>query len=208
MPPVANVWGWMILRVAGITVEVQGKERLRELVPRVMVINHLSTLDIFWTASIIPVHSMGVAKKEFLWFPFFNLALWGSGSVFLDRGNREKAVASLKKVAAEIKRKNATVFIAPEGTRSLTGETQEFKKGAFRLALEAEVPVYPVVASGPYELMPKPAWFPKPGKILIKCLAPVDTSDWSEENLSEKIQEVRQAMIVARKELDEVRHSA
>lgn len=72
-----------------------------------------------------------------------------SKSIFLDRGNRESAVKQAKKAAQDIHDKKQSVFIFPEGTRNDSGTNTllPFKKGAFYMATQAQVPIIPIVVS-------------------------------------------------------------
>jgi 1-acyl-sn-glycerol-3-phosphate acyltransferase len=79
--------------------------------------------------------------------PIFGNALEAGGFIAIDRRNRHAALRSLEKARALLA-SGTHVWIAPEGTRSRTGELLPFKKGAFYLALEARLPILPVTLVG------------------------------------------------------------
>lgn len=112
------------------------------------------------TCSIFPKRASMVAKKELQWVPLFGQFLTASGSVFLDRSNNAMAVKSLAAAGRSIKTRGTSLWLFPEGTRSLSRENQllPFKKGAFHLAVEAGVPIVPVVCEN-Y------SWLYGPGKL-------------------------------------------
>lgn len=193
--PAAHLWGRLMLRLMGVRLTVEGFEFMQERRARVVVFNHQGALDLFWVPIIAPPGSFIVAKKELRWVPGFNIAIWGSRSIFVDRANREQALRSLAHVERRLTEEQATIIMAPEGTRTLDGRIREFKKGPFRIALQAGAPICPVVVRGAYELLPKGRAVPKRGEIRVRCLPPIDTTDWSLENLEEKIAEVRALMI-------------
>lgn len=88
-----------------------------------------------------------VAKKELKWVPFFGQFLAASGAVFLDRSNNVNAVKSLTEAGDTMNKKTTSVWLFPEGTRSMNrvNKLPPFKKGAFHLAVQAQVPIVPVI---------------------------------------------------------------
>lgn len=102
--------------------------------------------------------------------PFFGWAALALRFVLVDRGNRERAVASMVRAAERIKRENRGIVVAPEGTRSRTGELQRFKLGAFHLAAQAEAPLVPVVMHGNAVLWPRSQLACRPGIVTIRVL--------------------------------------
>ncbi len=195
--PAAHLWGRAMLAVSGVAVEVENAELLKQRRPRVLIFNHQSALDLFWVPRIAPSGSFIVAKKELKYVPGFNIAIWGSKSIFIDRKDHERALQSLRNVAERLIDERATVIMAPEGTRTRDGLMRPFKKGPFRIAMEAGVDIYPVVVSGAYSLLPRGGLFPRRGKLLVRCLQPIDVSNWTLDRLDSHIEEVRRLMIAA-----------
>ena len=78
-------------------------------------------------------------------------------------------------------------MIAPEGTRSPTPRLLPFKKGAFHLAMQAGVPMVPVVIRNAGEIMPAHSMILTPGTVQVRVLAPVPTDDWTADNLDEQV---------------------
>ena len=93
-----NYWGHvvgpMMMLVTGAPVEWSGREKLVPYKPAIYVSNHTSSIDIFLGIWVAPVGTVGVAKKEIVWVPFFGQLYWLSGHLRLDRKNRERAVES------------------------------------------------------------------------------------------------------------------
>ncbi len=140
-------WAPGILWACGVTLDIQGKENIVPSDPYVFVSNHLSYLDIAVLFRAVPVNLYFVAKRELKKVPFLGWYMMGTGMIFVDRSNREKAIASLKK-AGQLIRGGKNVLMFPEGTRSKTGEVGTFKKGPFLLASQAGVEVVPVAIDG------------------------------------------------------------
>jgi 1-acyl-sn-glycerol-3-phosphate acyltransferase len=115
-----------------------------------------------------------VAKKELVRVPVFGQALLASGHIIIDRGNRERAVASLRRAAERI-RAGTSVIVFPEGTRSPDGHLRLFKSGPFHLAVEAQVPIIPVTVSGSQHITPKGELRVHPGRVKIAYGKPIPT---------------------------------
>lgn len=159
--------------------------------PRILLFNHTSTLDIFVMGSLFAVGGTAIGKKELAYIPFLNVTWWAMGFSFLDRKNHEKGIVQLNAFCDELISKKMTIMIAPEGTRSRTGELQKFKMGAFQVALRTKVPMVPMVICNAAELMPYKNFLPRPGTIDVKILPAFQTDDLCYENLRQKTKEVR-----------------
>jgi 1-acyl-sn-glycerol-3-phosphate acyltransferase len=141
-----------------------------------------------------------VAKKELERVPLFGPAWKRAGHISIDRGNREKAIASLRRAAEVIREDGGVVVIFPEGTRSPTGELQPFKKGAFMLAIEAGIPIIPTVVVGSERITPPRAMSVRSGSFDLFYGEPVSSEGYSPETVDRLVEEVRgrmQAMLVA-----------
>jgi 1-acyl-sn-glycerol-3-phosphate acyltransferase len=116
-----------------------------------------------------------VAKRELSRVPIFGRALSAMGHVFVDRSDAEGARRGLDKAAQTI-REGRTVLVFPEGTRSTTDALLPFKTGAFRLAVEARVPILPVGVAGPRRILPKRGGWQRAGTVAVVVGAPIATS--------------------------------
>jgi putative phosphoserine phosphatase/1-acylglycerol-3-phosphate O-acyltransferase len=105
-----------------------------------------------------------------------------AGVAFLDRANREKAIEALRP-AVEKLRGGTSVVMAPEGTRSLTPKLGRFKKGGFHMAVQAGVPIVPIVIRNAGEIMWRGAKTARPGTIQIVVHPPVPTEGWTIEDI-------------------------
>ncbi len=167
-------WGWGpgLLWGAGAKLEVTGTEHIDPTKPYVVVANHTSMIDIAVVYAAIPINMRFVLKRELAKVPFIGWYAWGMGMIFVDRGNTERAVQSLKK-AAERVRKGANVVAFPEGTRSLDGRIKPFKKGVFVLAQEAGIDIVPVAIEGAERVLPRDGFRVRPGVIKVSIAPPV-----------------------------------
>lgn len=90
-----------------------------------------------------------VAKREMFYVLPFGPAAWLAGITFIDRKSAKASYKSLDECAETMRNKRAKIFIYPEGTRNIKRGLLPFKRGAFKTAISAQVPVYPIVVS-PY----------------------------------------------------------
>jgi len=147
-------WAVAVRRFGGVKLEVKGLEAVDFSRPTMIVMNHRSHFDIIALMSSTKQQLSFIAKKELRRIPFMGYGMHRVGMIFIDRSNKAKAKESLK-IAARQVRDGRTVVMFPEGTRSNDCELQEFKKGAFIIAQEAEAYILPVVVLGSERSLPK-----------------------------------------------------
>ena len=140
------------LWLAGVRVHVSGDvESIRERVKKgegfCFISNHTSVLDVIVMLGKLRCHAGFVAKRELLFVPFLNILIAMIHSVFINRRNLRKSIASIRKATQHI-RDGHSMVIFPEGTRSKTGEIGSFKHGSFRMATESGAFVVPLTVKG------------------------------------------------------------
>ncbi|MEU5840766.1 HAD-IB family hydrolase [Rhodococcus sp. NPDC047139] len=177
------------LALAGVNVRIVGEANAWAARPAVFIFNHQSQLDPVVLAKVLRQDFTGVTKKEMANDPLFGPLLRFVGATFVDRTNTERAVAALGPVVDTL-RQGTSIVIAPEGTRSLTPAIGRFKKGAFHIAMQAGVPIVPVVIRNAGEILWKHSSLLRSGTVDVAVLEPIDVSGWSRENLPEHIAEV------------------
>jgi putative phosphoserine phosphatase/1-acylglycerol-3-phosphate O-acyltransferase len=185
-----SVWGDLATSLAGIDLRVEGEENLWAQRPAVFIFNHQSALDAVLMIKLLRRDLTGVGKKEIRRNPIFGPLFGAAGVVFVDRADSGKAIEALKP-AVDALREGRSLAIAPEGTRSLTPRLGRFKKGAFHMAMQAGVPIVPVVFRNVLDALPKDAMVVRPATIEAIVLPPVDTTDWTTESLDDEIQAIR-----------------
>ena len=173
-----RLWARAHLKVMGIAPIYSGLEHAAGTAPRIFLPNHLSTLDIWVMAPVLPVTTRFVSKRTIFWIPVLGQAMAVAGFIPIDRQDRASAIRSLSR-ATETIRSGASVILFPEGTRSRDGRLAKFKRGAFHLALEAGVPVVPVAISGTFHVVRPRSIVVRPGPVQVTFLPPIDVADYA-----------------------------
>jgi 1-acyl-sn-glycerol-3-phosphate acyltransferase len=186
----------------GLQLEVEGEEKLTAAQPCVYVANHQSTLDVALLASIYPENTVVVAKREIRSIPLFGWIYEKTGNLLIDRSDRTRSVQQLQEAARAVREKGVSVWLFPEGTRGREpGRLLPLKKGAFQLALSAEVPIVPVVVQPLKPVFDSTRRHLNPGTVRIRVLDPIPTAGLDEANLPRLIETTWQRMSEALAEL-------
>jgi 1-acyl-sn-glycerol-3-phosphate acyltransferase len=191
---VAQVWAQSILLMAGIRVRVRGLENINPQNAYIYMPNHQSNFDIPVLLSYLQVQFRWLAKVELFRIPLFGYAMKRAGYISIDRSDRKAAFQSLAR-AAEIIASGVSVVIFPEGTRSRDGRIRSFKKGGFVLAVDAGVPIVPIIIHGTRAIMPKNRLFIQKGEVLMEICPPIDTRPYSRKTKDQLIFRVREEMV-------------
>jgi 1-acyl-sn-glycerol-3-phosphate acyltransferase len=201
----ARVLSRLTRAALGLHLHVVGREHLESHQPCVILANHQSNLDIPIFGALLPERTVVVAKKEIVRIPFVGWLAVKTGNLLIDRSDREQAVGQLQSAAAEMRRRRVSVWVFPEGTRGREpGRLLPFKKGAFRLALAAGVPLVPIVLE---PLRPKVDFRRgrlRPGTLEIRILEPIAVDGLAEDDLEPLMELIRGRMAAALREMGEV----
>ena len=191
--PIAH-WGartW--LSACGATLRVSGLENLDPDRQYVFAANHRSYLD---TAALFVATGklIGlVAKRELLKVPVLGQGMGFVNIIAVDRSNPERALRSMDK-ARSVVADGYSFGVFVEGTRAMPGELLPFKKGAFHLALQTQVPIIPVAIRNTDQMMPKKGGFSRPGEIHVTLLPPISTEGKTTDDVMELLLATRQAI--------------
>jgi len=173
---VARTWSRLNLGLCGVRVVREGWDpALLKHVSYVAMANHISHFDVMVLYGHVPMNMRPVAKRELSRIPVFGWVLWAGAAIMIDRRNRKKAAESLRR-AARVIRAGSSVLVFPEGTRTAEGQMGTLKKGAFHLALEAQVPVLPIGVEGSGKILPPHSLRIRPGTIHVRIGKPIETT--------------------------------
>lgn len=179
----------------GLQLETKGEQYLWARRPAVFIFNHQSNVDLVIIARLLRRDITGVGKKEIGDIPLIGRVLEFSGVVLIDRKNTAQAIQAMGPLVDTMTVEHKSVCLSPEGTRSITPKLAPFKKGAFHLAMQAGVPIVPIVIHNSGDVMPKGEPVYHPGTVQVEVLPPVDTSDWSVDTLETHIADVRRMFL-------------
>ncbi|NXD09225.1 PLCB acyltransferase, partial [Nothocercus nigrocapillus] len=169
----------------GLRFEVKGLENFEVEGPAIIVSNHQSILDMMGLMEVLPDGCVQVGKKELMYAGSVGLIIYLGGVIFINRKSTSSAKMVMAEVAKTMVAENVKVWVYPEGTRNCTGDLLPFKKGAFHLAVQAQVPVIPVVYSSFTSFYnPKKKLF-KSGKIKVEVLPPIETKGLTAGDVSD-----------------------
>ena len=183
--------GDLSLMASGVRLDVHGAEHIWAAQPAVFLFNHQSQLDVPVLGGLLRGNFAPVAKKELATNPLFGGLMRLLEAAFVDRADAAAARKALEPAVDRL-REGTSIVIAPEGTRSATPSPGRFKKGAFHLAMQAGVPVVPLVFRNTGALMGRNAMIIHPGIVQVAVLPPISVADWRTDELDERVEEVRQ----------------
>lgn len=187
----SSIWTELASMMLGISIDVEGRHYLTSDRPAVFIFNHQSSVDALIIAKLVGKDYTGIGKAEIKSFPIIGPALQYTDMVFVDRSNTQNAIEAMKPVVDAITEEGLSVCIAPEGTRSTGRKLGPFKKGPFHIAMQAGVPIVPVVIHNAADALPKGQNIVRSANIKVTVLQPIDVSDWTLKNMTKKIDAVR-----------------
>ncbi|KAI1466998.1 1-acylglycerol-3-phosphate O [Daldinia caldariorum] len=194
----ARAFKYVMAVTLGITFEIDDPNRYLETVrPAVFIGNHQSELDVLMLGCMFPKYCSVTAKKALKYVPFLGWFMTLSGTIFIDRKNSKDARQAMAGAAKEIQTRKQSVYMFPEGTRSYGKEPGllPFKKGAFHLAVQAGVPIVPVVAANYSHVLYIKDFVFRSGKIPVKVLDPIPTAGLKPEDIDELTRSTRELML-------------
>ncbi len=184
-------WGPALLAASGVKLNVLGRENLTAQRPAVFIFNHRNNFDPIITSVLVRDNFTGVGKKELESDPVVGTLGKLLDAVFIDRDDAKSAVAELGRVE-DLARKGLSVVIAPEGTRLDTTEVGPFKKGPFRIAMAAGIPIVPIVIRNAEVIGSRDSSLMNPGTVDVAVFPPISVADWTVDDLVERIAGIRQ----------------
>jgi 1-acyl-sn-glycerol-3-phosphate acyltransferase len=196
---ISKLWMGLFLILSGCRFSITGKENFDDTTNAVIVCNHNSLIDIPVSFPFLPRANKTIAKKSFSKIPIFGL-IYTFGTVLVDRKDeksRRKSIEDMKEVLAT----GLDMLIYPEGTRNRTSEPlKSFHSGAFKLAIDTNKPIIPVVLLNTKKILPaKPAMYFTPGKIQMDILPAIYPEGHTIDSLKNKVFDIMAAHYLANK---------
>ena len=188
--------------LTGVELDVTGEENAWKARPCVFVFNHQSQADVLILPTLLRRDMAGVGKKEIGDVPILGKLMQFGGTVLIDRENTASAKEAMAPLVDVMLKEGRCVCIAPEGTRSTSTNLGRFKKGAFHLAMQAGVPIVPIVIHNAIDVAPRGQYVFKAATVKVTVLPPVETTNWSIRTMDEHVHDVRDMFL---RELDQMR---
>jgi 1-acyl-sn-glycerol-3-phosphate acyltransferase len=199
---VAASWSRSLLAAAGVALEIRGGEDLDRDRSYVAVANHASNLDIMVCFLALPVPIRFLAKKELFRIPILSSAMKAIGIVSVDRRGRAATHEQINSQARALVATGRSLIIYPEGTRSRRGELSSFKKGAFTMAVSAQLPVLPVTIHGSYRAWPPASPWVRGGHVTAVVDTPLETTGLTQADTGQLRDRAREVIEARLAELD------
>lgn len=186
-------WARTLLKIAKVSVTIHGLEHLAPGRAYVFAANHKSEFDIFVLQAYLPGQFRWLAKIELFYIPIFGHALRLTGSLPIDRRNRQAAIRSLNQAADKVQ-SGTSIIIFPEGTRGTAGQLLPFKKGGFVLAIKSGQPLVPVSISGTRFIQARGMFRIHPGPVKVVLGHPIETRAYTLNRKQELMVELQAAI--------------
>lgn len=184
------IWSRFNAFITPMLVTVKGRKNINPKQSYVVVSNHQSVYDIFLIYGWLGIDLKWIMKKELRKVPGVGFGSEKVGHIFIDRSNSKKALESIN----EAKRKlvnGTSVVIFPEGTRSKTGELGPFKRGAFKIAYDLNLPILPITVVDTKNIMPTDSINILPGRVKMVIHEPINLDHFHEKDPEKLVDEVR-----------------
>lgn len=185
-----RIAGRCVVMVAGIRLGVRGVEHLPSDGRFLLVCNHINMFDPMIVYAIVPRHIIAIEKASHFKWPLYGPMIRRWGNLPVDRRDPAQSRESLQR-AVELLQAGTPVFIFPEGTRARSGRLGAFHKGGFRLALDARVPLIPVVFKGADRIFREGTYEVHPGSEEVIILPPVPLDEYGPEDDGKLADDVR-----------------
>jgi putative phosphoserine phosphatase/1-acylglycerol-3-phosphate O-acyltransferase len=185
----------MASALIGLKLEVKNEHYIWEKRPAVFIFNHQSKADVIIAARLLRRDIAAVGKKEIRNMPIIGQVMEFGGVVLIDRTNASSAIEAMAPLVDVMRKEGKSVCLAPEGTRSSSPKLGPFKKGAFHLAMQAGVPIVPIVIHNALDVAPKGDFVFRAATVEVEVLPPIDTRGWRPETVDEHVAAVREMFL-------------
>ena len=193
-------WFGRLAPLLGLTVELRYPSSVTTRQNCIYIANHQNNYDMVTAARAVQPRTVTVGKKSLLWIPLFGQLYWLTGNLLIDRENRAKAHGTINEIVKQIKKKNISIWMFPEGTRSRGRGLLPFKTGAFHAAIAAGVPVVPICVSTTANKIKLNRW--SNGLVIVEVMSPIDTSAYSRDKVRVLTEDCYKLMAAKLAELD------
>lgn len=191
-------WSWLTIRILLLPVKVEGREHLDKKQSYVFVSNHQGAFDIFLIYGFLGRNFKWMMKYQLRKMPFIGMACQAAHHIFVDK----RGTAKIKQTYLEARqtlKDGMSLVVFPEGARTFTGHMGDFKRGAYMLASDLQLPIVPLTINGSFQVMPRMRdmkwvqWHP----LTLTIHEPIPPKEQSSENITATLQESYQVIMNA-----------
>lgn len=177
-------WSRITCRLALCRIRTKGHDNLNPKQSYVFVANHQGYFDIFLIYGFLNQNVKWVQKQSLRNIPFVGYASEKAGHVFVDNSNHASRAATIEKAKKQLL-DGTSMVIFPEGARTLNGKMGRFKRGAYFIAKDMQLPVVPLTINGPYDVLKRGSKLIRPGRLELIIHPPIPTETVTEEKIPE-----------------------
>ena len=149
-----KIWSQLTCITFLLPIKVEGKENIDEKTSYVFLANHQGAFDIFLIYGYLGRNFKWMMKKSLRKIPFVGKACEMAGFIFVDKSSPRKVYETIKN-AERVLQGGTSMVVFPEGARTFSGHMREFKKGAFQMADQLQLPVVPMTIDGSFDVLPR-----------------------------------------------------
>lgn len=191
-----KIWSQLTCYLFLLPVKVEGHEHIDHKTSYVFVANHQGAFDIFLIYGFLGRNFKWMMKQSLRKIPFVGKACESAGFIFIDRSNGRQIYRTIK-YAEKVLQGGTSLVVFPEGRRTFTGRMNEFKKGAFFLADQLQLPVVPITIDGSFDILPRTGKLLHRHPLKLTIHKPIFPTGKGEENLKMLMEESRKAIETA-----------
>ncbi len=189
----AHIWAKLICIITLVRIEVRGRENINPNTSYVFVANHQGAYDIFLIYGYLNHNFKWMMKKSLRKIPFVGSACAAAGHIFVDKGSAGQLKGTMKQAEATLQG-GMSLVVFPEGARTGDGKMHPFKRGAYTLAVEFNLPVVPLTIDGAFKVMHRDTYNITPGKIILTIHPPIYPKEGESHNLDMLMKQSYQAI--------------
>jgi len=190
------IWSRITCIITLCPVRVKGRENIKKNTSYVFVSNHQGAYDIFLIYGYLGAPIKWMMKKGLRKIPFVGLACRMAGFIFVDNSSARNAQKSIREAENNLQ-VGRSLIIFPEGGRTSDSHIRPFKRGAYQIAVDLQLPLIPITLNGPYKVMPVGSWDIRPHRLEMTIHPPVvphKKEDGSKENLQALVNATQQTI--------------
>lgn len=188
-----KIWSQLTCYLLLLPVKVVGRENLDKHTSYVFAPNHQGIFDIFLIYGFLGRNFKWMMKKSLRKIPFVGKACASAGHIFVDRSNAKGMIATVRQAERSLTN-GVSLVVFPEGSRTTDGSLGSFKRGAFQLADDLQLPVVPVTITGSFDVLPRTAKWVRRHRLTLLIHQPIPPQGKGPENVKALMTETYEAV--------------